>query len=116
MIEKAHVERRIVNNQLGATHEIQKVLAHIGKARLVRKILVGDPVNLDRALVYFPVRLQVLVIMRTRQAPVDDLDTADFDDPMALTGLQTGGFRIQHYLSHSGTPVATTIKTILFPR
>ena len=38
--------------------------------------------------------------MVAAQAPVDQLDAADFDYAMALPGLQAGGFGVENDLSH----------------
>ena len=34
-------------------------------------------------------------------SPIDQFDTANFDDPMPLTNLEPGRLCIQHYLSHA---------------
>jgi hypothetical protein len=53
-----------------------------------------------RPFVNIAVRVQEAVILTTRQAPVHELETADFDDPMALCGRQARRFGIQYHLSH----------------
>ena len=51
------------------------------------------------ALVDVALGIEVQVQVTSGQSPVDDLDTADLDDAMALLGLQPGGFGVQDHLS-----------------
>jgi hypothetical protein len=42
-------------------------------------------------------------------ASIEQLDTTDFDDPVPLLRLQSGGFRIQYDLSHQRMPPASSM-------
>ena len=100
MVQEANVEGSVVNHQLGARHESQKVLHDVIEARLVGQEFVGDAVHLDRAGIDLPVGLQILMVVIAGEAAVDQLHAADFDDAVPLGGLQAGGFSIEDDLSH----------------
>lgn len=44
--------------------------------------------------------IDVLLIPVVARPPVDQLDTADFNDPVALGRFEAGGFSIEDYLAH----------------
>ncbi len=83
-IEEGQVERRVVDDQLGAADELEQLLDHVGEARLLRQELVGEAVHLDGAAVHFSIRPQIAMEGATGLAPVHHLDAADFDDAVAL--------------------------------
>jgi hypothetical protein len=59
-------------------------------------------VDANGAFVTLAIRLQVNVKMPARQAPTNQLDTTDFDNPVAVGHRHAGGFGIEYYipLSH----------------
>jgi hypothetical protein len=50
----------------------------------------------DRAFVDLAIRLQVNVKMPARQAPTDQFDTTDFNDPVTIGHRHAGGFGIEY--------------------
>jgi hypothetical protein len=50
---------------------------------------------IDRAL-----GVDVAMECPARAPPIDELDAADFDDPMAGRSLEARRFRVQYYLAH----------------
>ena len=48
----------------------------------------------------FTIGLDILVIMILGNTPIDDFNTADFDNAMPLGGLQAGGFGVEYDLTH----------------
>src|SRR5690606_16247038 len=100
-IDEAHVERGVVDHQLGAADEVHELVGHVGEQRLVRKKLVGDPVDLEGALFHLPLGIDVDMEVPAGQAPVEQLDTADLDDAMSFPYLDTRGFGIQNDRTHA---------------
>ena len=52
-------------------------------------------------LIIDPFGIDVLVVVITSQLAIDQLHTADFNNPVTLGGFQTGGFCIEYNLSHA---------------
>ncbi len=97
VVDEANVERRVMDDQGGALDELEELFGDIAKARLADQEGIGDAVDVDGALVTLAVRLQVDVEVPPGQAPADDLDTADLDDPVAFADRHTRGFGIENY-------------------
>ena len=104
MLEKAQIEWRIVDDELGAFDIAQKGIGDFGKTRLVGEKGVGDAMHRRRTGIDLAIRLDVLMKVIAREPTVDQLDTADLDDPMPLLGIETRGFGIQDDLTHSRHP------------
>ena len=100
IIKEAHVERRVMDDQLRALNKIQQALRDVGELRLARQLLVGNPVHLHRPGINLALRVEVLLIAIVARPPADQLDAADFNDPVALGRFEAGGFRIENYLAH----------------
>ncbi|MNC84815.1 hypothetical protein D3C83_03830 [compost metagenome] len=99
-IEKGDVERRIVNDQLGAIHVIQKLVDDLAEPRLVTQEFSRESVHLQRAFLAVPSGIDVTVEMIAGQAPADQFHPRDFDDAMAKRRIQAGGFGVEDYLPH----------------
>lgn len=97
VVDEANVERRVMDDQLRAFDELEELVGHFGETRLADEEFVGDAVDADRALVTFAIRLQVDVKVPARQAPTDQFDTADFNDPVTIGHRHAGGFGIEYY-------------------
>src|SRR5699024_3627792 len=102
--EKADVECGVVDDQLGTVDETEKFLDHIDEMRLVEQEVVTDAGDFARALVNGSVRIEIRMKVATARTSLDQLDRTDFDDPVPLARLQTGGFGIQHNLTHHEPP------------
>src|SRR5690606_41429206 len=103
MVDEAHIERRVVDHQLGTVDEIDEFLGDLREHRLVGEELQGDAVHLHRPLVDLPLRIDVQVQVVTGNAAVHHLHTTDLDNTVSGGGFQAGGFRIQYDLSHRST-------------
>ena len=93
-VKKAQVKWRIVDYQLGTAHKFNEICSNPFKQRLVIEKLVGDAMDFYSALIYFPLGIDVLVVVVPGQAPVFKFYTPDFDDAMALRRLQASCFRV----------------------
>ncbi|MCY1379956.1 hypothetical protein D9M69_677260 [compost metagenome] len=85
-----------MDDQLRALDELEELFGHLGKTRLAHEEFVGDAVDADRALVTFAIGLQVHMEVPARQASADQLDTTDFDNPVAVGHRHAGGFGVEY--------------------
>src|SRR5690606_5428442 len=99
-IEELDVEAGVVGDELGAADELEELRGDVGEARLVGQELGGQPVHRQRFGIAVAVGIQVNVQVVAGDGAVDDLDAADFDDAVALRGVQSGGFGIEDDLAH----------------
>src|SRR5690606_14008880 len=107
MIDKAHVKRGIMSQLLGAAHEFHELVHERRKHWFVRQVLVTDTVYRQRLFVHFAVRLDVLVVIALGNPAINNLNAPDLNDAVPFAGIQTGGFRIQHNLTHYFIPSTT---------
>jgi len=61
-------------------------------------------VHLERPFLAPALGVDVAVEVVVGDAAVEDLDAAELDDAVAETGVQAGGFRIEHDAAHQGKP------------
>lgn len=104
VIHEAHVEGRIVDDELRAADKLDKLLGHGGEGRLIGQKIVRDAVHPDSLFIHQAIRLQVDVVVIAGQPAIDHLDTADFDDAVpqimgAPRLVHPCGFGIQYYLA-----------------
>ncbi|CRR36568.1 hypothetical protein PAERUG_E16_London_17_VIM_2_04_14_05141 [Pseudomonas aeruginosa] len=100
VVDEADIERRVVDDQLGAADEFEEIVGDLAEARLVLQVFVGDAVDGDRPFVDLAIGLQVDVEVATGQAAPLQLDTADLDDPVTIGHRHAGGFGIQYDATH----------------
>ena len=100
VVQELHVELGVVDHELGALHEREELLRHLGELRLRGEKLVLDAVHLERAAIDFALGVDVAVEAVGRGAPVHELDTAELDDAMACRRLEPRGFRVENDLAH----------------
>lgn len=48
IVHKADIERRVVNDKLGAFDIFQKLVCHFRKGRFIQQELIGDTVHAER--------------------------------------------------------------------
>src|SRR5690606_11699742 len=101
VVEEADIEWGVVDDQFGAANEVQQLLDHMAEQRLIGDHFIGDAVHLHRPTVDFALWIDVLMKMPACEPAVDQFDTADFDQTVALAGFQTGCFGVEHDLPHS---------------
>ena len=103
-IQEFHVKRGIVDHQLGVAHEIQEFLPDLREYRLVLQKVDGQPVHLERLLRHVAFRVDVLMIGAPGGDMVQQLDSADFHDPIALFRVESRRFRIKYDFTHCAAP------------
>src|SRR5258708_3310592 len=99
-IQGFDVESSVVDHQLGAVNVVEELGRDLAKLGFVLEELLVDAVHLERAFLALALGIDVAVEVVSRDAPAQDLDTAQFDDPVAETRVQAGGFGIQDDTSH----------------
>jgi len=83
-IDETHIERRVVNDQLGAIDEREEFIHDFMETRLVEQELVFDAGDRARAFVDRALGVQVGLVMASRQPTLDHFDTGNFDQTVAL--------------------------------
>src|SRR5581483_6799064 len=99
-VQESHVERGVVDDELGAADELQELLGDLCETRLALELGARDAVHSERALVDVALGIQIAMKAPAGRAPIDELDAADLDDPMSEAGLETRRFRIEDDLPH----------------
>ena len=92
-----------MHDQHGAFDEGQQLFHAITKERLVAQKLRGEAVHLVGALGHLTLRVQMAMPGAARRDGVDQFDTADLDNAMALARLETRGLRIENNLAQPFT-------------
>jgi hypothetical protein len=100
-VQELDVERRVVDDQLGAGDVLEELARDVGEARLVLQELVGDAVHPERPLLDLPLRVEVAVEVVARRAAARQLDAPDLDDPVAEPCVESGGLRVEDDLPHT---------------
>ena len=72
--------------------------------RLVGQELAGKPVHGESFRRHVAFRIDVDVKGLTGRHPVENLDTADFDQPIAAQRVEAGGFGIENDFAHQSEP------------
>ena len=85
MFQESDVETRVVNHELGTAQELQQVVDDLRKPRFDFEVLAADAVDALGTFVNIAIRVQEAMKFTPRQAPVYELDAADFDDAVALS-------------------------------
>src|SRR5258708_27115850 len=99
-IEEFEVEGGVVDHQLRALNVVEKFRSDLAKSGFVLEELVGDAVHLERTHLAFALGVDVAMEVVPGDAPAQDLDTAQFDDPVAQACVEAGGFGVQDDSSH----------------
>src|SRR5262249_41510943 len=97
------VERRVVDHELGAADELQELGGYLRKLRLVAQEIGSEPVDLQRAGLAVPSRVEIAVKVVAGEPPVDQLHPGDFYDSVPQLGLEAGGLGVDDYLAHDRT-------------
>ena len=99
-IDKADIERRVVNHQRRIADEFQEVFDHFGEQRLVGEELAGKAMHIEGLGRHVPLGIDVAVKRLPCRHAVEYLDTADFDQPVAPQRVEAGGFGIENDFAH----------------
>lgn len=107
VVHEAHVEGRVVGDELGAANERDEIIRYLAERGFVRQEGIRDAVHRDGLGVHQPIRFDIDMEMVAGQLAVDHLHTADLDDAVAEVDgtacrVHTCGFSIQNNrpLSH----------------
>src|SRR5574340_379110 len=95
-VEKADVERGIVNDQFGAAHILQEVAHDVAEQWLVLEEVGCNAVHLLRPRIDVALRIEVAVEMVAGQPAVEHFNRRDLDDAMPQIGVQSGGRSEEH--------------------
>src|SRR5579863_6647925 len=99
-IDEADIERSIVDHQRRVGNERQEVIDLFLKQRLVRKKLAREPVHGEGLRRHVPLGIEITMKGLPGRHTVEDLDTANFDQPIATQGIEAGGFGIENDFAH----------------
>src|SRR5687768_2970384 len=100
VIEEADVEVGVVDDELGAAHEVEELVAHLREQGLAGEEFAGQPGDLLRARLHVALRIEVALEAAPGRAALEQLDATDLDDAIALFPRQAGRLGIQHHLPH----------------
>ena len=97
-IEKARVERCVVDDERRAFDKVEELIRNVCEDRLVGQELVRESVHVDRFLGHFAlgidVELQLIVFARADESSVKG-HAADFNESVAFVGREAGRFRVE---------------------
>ena len=99
-IEKAKIERRIVDDKRRIAEKGDQVVSRFGKKRLVLEELLAQAVNREGLRRHAAFRIEVSVERVAGRDAIDQLDTADLDQAMAIQRVETGRLGIKHDFAH----------------
>ncbi len=80
--------------------EFQEFLDHLRKQRLVGQEFAGKTMHGESFRRHVALGVDVPVKGLAGRHPVEDLDTADFDQPIAAQRVEAGGFGIEDDFTH----------------
>jgi hypothetical protein len=103
VIEEADVERRVMDDQFGVFDKFQKGFNYCAEQWLVGEEFIADTVYGESSGFHFTLGIEVDVQMATGMLAVHQFDTPELDDSVPLRRIESGGFGVEHYLSHRKT-------------
>jgi len=106
-VEEGQIKGGVVDKNLGAIHEGEKVDRNILKACLARKPFPGEPMHLECSLVDLAFRIKVAVPIATGDLAIAYFHAGDLDNPVTGSCIESGGFGVKHDLSHGPLPART---------
>ena len=99
-IQKAKVEHRIVGDQRAIAQKIEQILDRVFKIGFVGQKCVAQSVNLFGNAGHCHAGIEIGVIGYARFDTIHELYASDFDDPVALLGVEASGFGIEYNFAH----------------
>ena len=85
--------------------EFQKFLDHLGKKRLVGQELAGKTVHGESFGRHVAFRIDVPMKGLSGRHPVENLDAADFNQPIAPQRIEASGLGIENNFAHRLKPL-----------
>ncbi len=102
-IDKADVERGVVDDQRRIAQKGDQVVRHLGEKELVLEEVIAEAVHRERLRRHAALRIEISVERLAGGDAVDQLDAADLDQPMAVQRIETRGLGIEHNLAHESS-------------
>ena len=99
-IQKADVEGRVVDDDLGTADVGTQFIGDFDELRFVRQKFRGQAVHCQSALFRITLGIDVLVKIIAGQLAIDQFDATDLDDAVARARVQAGGFGVEKNLAH----------------
>src|SRR4030088_917095 len=99
-VEETDVKRRVVDHQRCIGNKFQKLLDHMSEQRLVGEKFTGKTMHGERFSRHVALRVEVPMKCLPRRHAVENLDTTDFDQPVAPQRIEAGGFGIENDFAH----------------
>jgi hypothetical protein len=91
-----------VDHQRRVADESQKVGHHLGEDRMLGQELGRQTMHPECLFRHIPFRVDVFMEYLAGRQLVDQLDAADFHQPVAGGGIKAGGFGVEHNLAMAG--------------
>ena len=89
-----------MNDERRVADELQELLHDFREQRLAGEKFAGQAVHGKRFRRHVALGIDVAVKRLPRRHAVEDLDAADFDEPVAAQRIEAGGFGIENDFAH----------------
>src|SRR5271167_3407616 len=106
-IEEADIESCVVRDQKRIAEKSDQLFRLVGKQRLVLEEFAGEPVNLERLFRHVAFRIEIAMEHFAGRKTINEFDAADLDQPIALKGIEPGGFGIENDLAHEASRITS---------
>jgi hypothetical protein len=103
-VEEGEIERRVMDDERRIANELEQLLGHLGKARLVLEEIGRQAVHRKGLGRHVTLGIDVAMERQPGGYAVEQLDAADLDHPMPLKGIETRGLGIQNDFPHANFP------------
>ena len=99
-IEKTEIEAGIMRDQRAVAEKIEHIIAQMLKKRLVSQKGIAQPMNRLCLRRHRPFGVKIGVKGQSGLNPVDQFDTADFNQPVAIGKTEAGRLGVEDNLAH----------------
>ena len=100
VIEKAHIEGRVVDDEPGIAQQFGDFVRHVADERLVREELRGQAVYIGRGLGHVALGIEIPVPEGAGGDVVDQLDASQLDDAVAVLGVEPRRLGVENKFAH----------------
>ena len=100
VVEEAEIEAGIVRDQRAIADELEQLLAHVAEGAACRQEAVGQAVHRLGLARHRPAGIEIGVEGAPGLDPVDQLDAADLDHPVAVLRAEAGGLGVEDDFAH----------------
>ena len=99
-VDEADIERCVVDHERRVADELEEILDHMRKERLVREELAGKTVHGECFRRHVALWIEEPMKSLAGRHAIENLDTADFHQPIAAQRVEPGGFGIENDFAH----------------